>query len=494
MIRFALLALALLLLVGLPASCQTPHHLSPPINSAVTVPRATPAIVRYNDTLYTLYFVGEAWSFLGLCLLVRQRVGPALRSLAERRFRFGLPRAVIVYGGVALLLTVWRMPVGLFAYHVDREYGFATQGVGLWLLDACRGYAISLINALGVWVGYLLLQRRPRTWWLWLWAASIPFSLAQTVLRPVLLDPLYNQFHPLTREPLRSEIEDLARRAGIPDAKILVVNSSIRSTHLNAYVTGLGPTRRIVLYDTLLNGIPDDEVLAIVGHETGHYVLHHVWWEFLWSVVGGFALLWLLSRLLPWAVGRFGQPKGVRNLHDLAGLPIALLLLAMLMFLQTPMECAISRHFEHEADRYGLQLTHLNVAMARVFVRFVTRDYADPDPPALFVLWFYTHPPVRERVEFALSYHPWDAGRRESAAGYRLQHVQPVPFLQRNVQTRQPGDVLPVVEDADVWPERAPLVVQVHPQQRPRLHQAFQPAGERGRIHRNRGDAAHAVA
>src|SRR5262249_22691687 len=116
--------------------------------------------------------------------------------------------------------------------------------------------------------------------------------------------------------------------------------------------------------------------------------------------------LFLLSRLLPLGVEKLGERWGIRGHSDLAGLPLALLILNVLLFLQTPFESAISRYNEHEADRYGLELTHLNVATARAFAGFVNHNYADRDPPKFFVYWFYTHPPTRERVEFALSYKP----------------------------------------------------------------------------------------
>lgn len=383
------------------------------------LPRARPEIRAYNRTWYVLYFVGAAWNFLGLGLMVALGVGARLRDGVERRARSRLLRTALFYAAFSLLLLLWRLPLGLYGYGVERGYGFATLTPGLWLLDRGRGYLLGLLEAVpAVWIGYWLLERAPRWWWLWLWAASIPWTLAMTVLRPILVDPLYNRFQPLPPSPLRTELLALADRAGIRDAQVYEVDISRRTKKLNAYVAGLGPTKRIVLWDTTLRALSADETLAIVGHEMGHYVLGHVWWNFAMGGIGAFGLLWLLSRLLPWAIRRCGPRAGVGSLHDLAGLPLALLLLSVLLFVQTPVESALSRWQEHQADRYGLELTRLNEATARAFIAFVERDFADPDPPRFIVFWFYSHPPIRERVEFALNYRPWEREERSAPSSW----------------------------------------------------------------------------
>jgi len=391
------------------------HDRQPP----PSLPPAPPESVAYNRIWYTLYFVGAAWGLLGLGLMVWGGLGARLRDLAERRARAPFLRAALLYALLSLLLLLWRLPVSLYGYSVERAYGFATLTPWAWLLDRGRGYVVGLLNVPAVWIGYLLLERSPKRWWLWLWLASLPWMLAMTVLAPILIDPFYNRFRPLPASPLRTDLLALANRAGIEGAQVYEVDSSQRTTKLNAYVAGLGPTKRIVLWDTTLRTLRHDEILAITGHEIGHYVLGHVWCNFVAGVVGAFALLWLLSRLLPWAVRRFGPRAGIRSLHDLAGLPLAMLLLSALLFLQTPVESAISRYQEHQADRYGLELTRLNEATARAFITFVQRDYADPDPPPFLVFWFFSHPPIRQRVDFALRYRPWQTptGRRQGAAG-----------------------------------------------------------------------------
>ena len=318
--------------------------------------------------------------------------------------RSRLARGAAVFAGVSALMLLWRIPVQLTSYLIERDYGFATLGPGLWAWDRALGYLIGLVRIPAVWLGFLLLERAPRRWWLILWAFSIPWTLVMTVLAPVAFDPAYNRFQALQNPRLEKRLLELAHQAGIPDAKVLVADYSKRTRKVNAYVTGIGPTARMVLWDTTLAAMSEDEIVAIMGHEIGHYVLSHVWWSFVGGVGASFVILWLLSRLYPWATGRFGRRAGIRSPHDLAALPLALLLVWLMIFLQTPLESAFSRYQERQADRYGLELTRMPEATARAFIAFVDRNYSDPDPPPFIVFWFYSHPPLRERVSAALRY------------------------------------------------------------------------------------------
>jgi STE24 endopeptidase len=372
----------------------------------VVLPKPNPRVAAYNRTWYLLYFVGTAWSMLGLLLLVRFRAGPMLRAALDSRFRSPLLRSALLYAGLTLLLLLWSLPVGYYGYLHERAYGFATHSPALWLLDRGRGYLIGLLQLPAVWAGYWLLERQPKRWWLTLWLLSIPWQVGMTVVWPVLVAPSFNQFRPLENTRLRDKLLAQADRAGIGDVRVLQMDSSRRNTKLNAYMSGIGPTKRIVLWDTTLKALSEEEILAIMAHEMGHYVLGHIWWGLAEGIVGAFVILWLLSRLLPWAIERWGKPTGVRSLHDTAGLPIAMLLLSIIMFLQTPIEAALSRIDEHAADRYAVELTGKNEALARTFVAFVERDFGDADPPPFLVFWFYSHPPLRERIEFVLNYQP----------------------------------------------------------------------------------------
>ena len=420
----AVIALLLLLVIGIGPSGGQAESVRP-LLSSIQIPEARPEISRYNRINYALYFAASAWEFLGLGLLIHFGVGGILRERAERlgrirptrgqsrpmglwrvrrrrilRSRF--VRTGFVFAGISALMALWRIPIQFTDYQVERAYGFATLGPLLWFSDRITGWIIGLVRVPAVWLGFLLLERAPKRWWVILWACSIPWTLVLTVLTPVLFDPAYNRFKPLQNPRLEQRLLKLAESAGIPESKVLVADYSKRTTKVNAYVTGIGPTARMVIWDTTLAAMSEDEIVAIMGHEIGHYVRHHVWWSFVAGVGASFLILWALSRIYPWAVSKLSARKGIRSPHDLAALPIALLLLTLLIFIQVPIESAFSRYQERQADRYGLELTRMPEATARAFIAFVDRNYTEPDPPAFIVLWFYSHPPLRERVEFAI--------------------------------------------------------------------------------------------
>ncbi|MGC8668178.1 MAG: M48 family metallopeptidase [Chthonomonadales bacterium] len=416
------------LLSGMPAALGQLPHQSAPIarsrairhedaghgmgscrGSVPAIPPATPRIRTYNDASYALAFGSFLWEAAGWWLLLQFGLSSSLSGWACRRTRRLFWQSALFWSALSGLMTLWRLPISLAAFLLDRSYGFATMGPMLWLEDRLRGWAFGLTAIPAIWLAWILLLRSPRRWWLWLWAAAIPWTLFITILQPVFVDPAYNRFTPLPQGALRTQIARLARQAGVGNAQILVADASRRTTRANAYVTGIGPTRRIVLWNTTLHALPSDEILFIVAHELGHYVLGHMWWILAGNIAGSLLLLAILSRAFPWTVRRWGARWHLKGISDLAALPTALLLLHGLLFAQMPAACAFSRFLEHQADRYGLMLTHDNCAAARLFADFVRRDYADPDPPRLAVLWLYTHPPIRQRMQFALHYHPWKA-------------------------------------------------------------------------------------
>jgi STE24 endopeptidase len=389
---------------------------APAVSASSLIPTVRTEIIAYNRTQYILYFISTAWGFLGLVLVVRMGLGRRILNTVDRRI--GVPtdepvqirplwlllRVAPYFAMFSLLMLVWRLPLGLCGYWVERSYGFATLSLPRWIGDRMTGYLFGLISIPAVWFGYWLIQKSPKRWWLWLWLASIPWTVAAWVIIPIMVDPVYNHFVPLPESPLKRDIVALASKAGIGGAQVFRVDTSKRTTKVNAYVTGIGPSKRIVIWDSTLNKLSHDEILAVLGHEMGHYVLNHMWRSVFTGTIGAFCLLYLLSRLLPMGINRVGKLAGIRGVSDPAGLPLALLLLSAMLFLQTPVENAILRYNEHEADRYGLELTHLNEATARAFAGFVEQNYSDPDPPKFIVFWLYSHPPIRERVEFALSY------------------------------------------------------------------------------------------
>jgi Zn-dependent protease with chaperone function len=316
----------------------------------------------------------------------------------------GLASVALFYVLYSAFTVLWSLPVGLAGLAVERRFGFSTESIAMFGQDAFLGLAIGWVMIPVVWLGYRIYARWPRSWWLILWVVIVPASFVVTIVYPVAVAPLYNHYTPLAPGPLRTGILELADRAGIRNARVVVENTSVRTNHVNAYVTGIGPTTRIVVNDTALRLLPNDQILAMIGHEMGHYVEHHVLVGAAAGAVGAGLILYMLALILPAVVARFGPACRLRGLDDLAALPLVMLTISILGLFGAPLGNAVSRTMERRADAYGLRLTGLNDATARLMVGFAERDLGDPDPPPLLHFWFGTHPTLSERIDFALRY------------------------------------------------------------------------------------------
>lgn len=390
------------------------------------VPHIPRSAILYQHAGYALALFGMCWHGVGLWLILRSGLAVWLRQRISARLpeldSTGQEKAVppfralaLFYAALSMLVLLWMLPVGLADLGIEHHFGFSRQSLPLYLGDLLRSWLVGMALLAALWIPYRLYALSPRHWWLWLWAILIPLILFSSALYPELVSPVFHRYSPLQRGELRRKIETLAFKAGIPHATVLVEDTSRRTQHVNAYVIGIGATSRIVIDDTALRLLPEDEILAMVGHEIGHYVEGHVWIGTLSSSLGAGLFLWLFSRWLP-GLMRFGQNRyGIRGPLDLAALPLFLLVIYCCLQLQMPIANLESRWMEHRADAYGLRLTHLNEATARLFVGFAERDYSDPDPPLLLHLWYGTHPTLRSRIAFALSYRPYSRDN----SGYR---------------------------------------------------------------------------
>ena len=389
--------------IAAPASAQTVERgedVRPPV---VTPPVVTPQMTRYSRTRYALYFAGTAYELLALWGVLATGLSAHLRRVVQP-LRFSFFRLAGYYALLALVLIVVHAPLTWYSgYYLEHAYGLSSQGVGAWLGDLVKGVAVDIATTVPIlWLLFWLITRSPRRWALWFWGALIPLIAFGIFVSPLVVDPLFNKFTPLPPGPLKTRIEALAAKAGIPDAPIYVEDKSKQTHSTNAYVTGIGSSARIVLWDTTLARMPEDQIVAVVGHEMGHYVLKHLYWGFALSVGGLLLLLPLAQKFAEVMLTRFGPRWGVTSLTDYASVPALLLTVALFSFFLAPVTNGASREIEHQADAYGLQVTGDRPAMARAFVSLSEQNLSDPDPPAFIKFWLFTHPPLRERIAFVL--------------------------------------------------------------------------------------------
>jgi STE24 endopeptidase len=305
-------------------------------------------------------------------------------------------------------------------------YGLSNQTLQKWFADSLIRLAISMIVGFAfVWVPYLLLARSPKRWWIYATVLSVPFLFVGTLIKPIWIDPLFNRFGPMKNQALEQKILALAARAGIEGSRVFEVEKSVDTKAVNAYVTGVFATKRIVLWDTLLAKLNEKEVLNVMGHEMGHYVLGHVPRSIVLSavltLVGLFLVDWCGRRLVLGykdrlgfdqlsdiaSVPRFKDRLGFDQLSDIASLPLLLMLLEVAMFVLTPVALAYSRNQEHEADKFALELTHDNRSGAWSFVKLQEENLSNPRPGPIYRFFRSSHPSIGERIDFCNTYRPW---------------------------------------------------------------------------------------
>jgi Zn-dependent protease with chaperone function len=261
-----------------------------------------------------------------------------------------------------------------------------------------------------LWVPYRLLRKAPRRWWLMTSACTVPFIVFLQLVQPIWIDPLFNEFGPMKDKALETDILALAQRAGIEGSRVFEVNKSVDTKAVNAYVTGFLDTKRIVLWDTLLAKLARDEVLFVMGHEMGHYLLGHVWKLILVMSAIVLVTLYAVHRGAQAVMARFRDRFGFTELADVASLPLLLLFFQVSTLVLMPPILALSRHFERESDRFGLELVRHNRAAATAFVKLQHENLGNPRPGWVYTLWRASHPPLAERIEFCNTYRPWATG------------------------------------------------------------------------------------
>jgi Zn-dependent protease with chaperone function len=392
---------------------------APPATGPVPVPVPSEKAMRYYRSGNVLWAGLTIWGFLVPLAWVATGASARLRSFAGRIARGRWYATVTVYFVFFIVLgTLIDLPLSYYADFVrPHAYGLSNQTLAKWTSDGAKGMVVSIvIAALFAWVPFWLLRKSPRRWWLWTAALSFPFIVLLVLVTPIWIDPLFNKFGPMKDKALEADLLAEAGRAGIEGARVFEVEKSVDTETVNAYVTGFGGTKRIVLWDTILKKLDREQVLYAMGHEMGHYVLGHVWRTLALLPLLVLAGLWLIHRTSGALLARFGGRFGFSELADVAATPWLGLLFGVFIFLVSPLVLAYSRGQEHEADRFGLELTHDNHAAASAFVRLQEENLANPRPGPLYKLWRSSHPPLGERIDFCNTYRPWETGEPQRYA------------------------------------------------------------------------------
>ena len=383
-----------------------------PASAPVAVPPPSQTAVDYYRSGNVLWVVNQAWALLLPCLFLFTGLSARLRDWARRLGRRWFFTVCLYFILFFFLYCLLSLPLNFYESYIrGHAYGLSNQTLGKWFGDALKTFVLGVVvGVLFLWVPYLLARKSPRRWWLYTWLLAVPLVFLAVLIAPIWIEPLFNDFHEMRNKELEGKILALADRAGISSDRVYEVDKSVDTKTMNAYVIGFLGTKRIVLYDTLLKRLNEREVLFVLGHEMGHYVLGHVVQGMLFTC----ALILVALCVIAWAswrlIVRFRHCFGFDDLADVASLPLVVLLVNVFMLVTTPGVLAFSRHLEHEADRFGLELTRDNYAAAMSFVKFEKEDLGYPWPGSLYVIWRASHPPLGERIEFCNEYRPWEKG------------------------------------------------------------------------------------
>jgi STE24 endopeptidase len=377
--------------------------------------------IAYARARHELYFLDVAYELLLLVLLLHLRVAPKFRDLAARAGGHSLVQTIVFAPLFLLTVDILSLPTAIWSHRLALKYQQSIQGWDSWLVDWVKGEAVEVvIGVLVIWILYAVIRKSPRRWWLYFWVIAVPLTVLGAVAEPLILEPLFFKFTPLANSQphLAERIESVVKRAGleIPQSRMFVMNASSKLKAVNAYASGLGATKRVVVWDTSIQRMTEDEILFVFGHEMGHYVLGHVRNGILFFCGVLLFFLFLAYHILRWMLARWGETWAIRGADDLASLPALILLLTVFGFLFTPVSNAYSRHLEHQADQYGLEVIHglvpdAPVVAAHAFQVLGEVDLEEPNPSTAVKFWFYNHPPLDERMRFAQTYDPWSEGR-----------------------------------------------------------------------------------
>ena len=390
---------------------------------AVAVPPASELAIRAYRSGNILWIATQAWTLVAPALLLLTAVSARVRNWAAKA-TVAWPLSTGIYLLSYLTITlVLNLPLSFYAgYLRPHAYGLSSFSVDQWFVGVLKTLLFTpqfppaqipgfLLGFPFVLVLYWLLKKSPGQWWLYTGLVLVPFFLVGSWIQPIWLDPILRHYGPVKNKDIETPILDLARRAGMEGGRVFEVEMSRETKSMGAVAVGQGGTRRIVLWDTLITGMERREVLTVVAHEIGHYVLGHGKYRLmvhalLLLLALGF-VQWTSRPIMEVAKDKFGFDR----LSDIASLPLIMLLINAALLLLMPIDLAFQRYQEREADRFAVELTRDNHAAATAYIKLSQGVLNMPKPGPLYTIWRLTHPSEASEVEFFNEYRPWQSGQ-----------------------------------------------------------------------------------
>lgn len=357
---------------------------------------------EYSKIRNFLYFLEVPLEWLFYLLLLLFGIGKLFEKWAEQTTRMKFIHNALFTFCLSFLSFVFFYPLKFLRYSLSKKYGISIQSFHEWMRDLLINFWLDwILLFIVVSALYWLIRKSEKRWWLYTWFLAIPFAIFLMFIQPVIIDPLFNDFYEIKNKELEERILTLADTAGIPSEHVYEVNMSEKTNALNAYVTGVGANSRIVLYDTTLERLSEDEIVFIMAHEMAHYVEKHIYFGMAGYLVLLLGLMFIIAKLANKIVNKYGRLLNVSSMKKLSSFPLILLIVSVLTFATSPISNAVSRHIEMRADVYALQLTNDQEAAVSTFQKLSQASLSQVNPPIL-VKWFrYGHPTMLERIQRA---------------------------------------------------------------------------------------------
>ncbi len=397
-----------------------PSDQQPAAKTYTLPPDTLEKAVEFSKARHQLHFIDAAYGALILIGLLAFRVAPKFRNWAVNASNRRIVQAYIFAPLFFLVVDILELPLSVYGQHLSLKYEQSIQSWGSWFWDWTKGELIEFALA-GVllWILYGSMRRSPRRWWFAFWCAAVPIVIFLMFVTPVLIEPLFFTFEPLAQKQpaLVSEIGKVVARGGldIPNDRMFEMKASEKLKSVNAYVSGIGASKRVVVWDNTIEKMTPNQILFVFGHEMGHYVLQHLWMGVALTCAVLLLFLFLGYHVMHWALARWGDRWSIKSIDDWASLPVLLLALAVFGFLSEPLLNSFTRTLEHNADIYGLEVIHgivpnSSAAAAAAFQILGEVSLDDPNPSEFVKFWLYNHPSIGDRVRFSSQYDPWSKG------------------------------------------------------------------------------------
>ncbi|WP_342430204.1 M48 family metallopeptidase [Neobacillus sp. FSL H8-0543] len=360
---------------------------------------------EYSKIRNLLFFLSTPLEWLFYLLILLFGFSKAFKRWAESSSNYKVLQTAIYLIWLSFFAYLATFPLSYISYSLSKTYNISTQTFSSWmkeeLIDFWINYGTLMII---VSVLYWLMKKSTKRWWLYGWLLSVPFTIFMMFLQPIIIDPLYNEFSPLKNKELEIKILALAEKAQIPAEHVFEVNMADQTNALNAYVTGIGSNARIVLWDTTLNKLSDNQILFIMAHEIAHYVEKHIYIGIAIYLMLSLVGLYLTYRIMNWAVASWGKELKIADVKDFKSVPLFFMILSMLMFAASPLSNFISRYEETRADRYAINMTQDTEAAITSFQELTKAGLSQVNPPLLVKIFRYSHPSMLDRISMLEEY------------------------------------------------------------------------------------------